>query len=263
MFQSRPGLARLALLSVVGAGCLALAACGSSSSTADTGAGTASSAVMVSSSASSTRDPLASLTADQVAARVVADAKAASSVTMIGTLRSTSGETVNVNLAIKPGHGCTGTMEFSGKGSFKLLMIGTAVYMNPDNEFWKSFGGPHASAVIALVNGRWLKTTTSDKNVVVFTGFCDVSQMFGTNGKQDVLTKGAVTTLNGTRVLTINDAKQEVAYVTDTSKPELVEFAALKGSSKDSGKITVTYDLPVALTAPPASQVLDGSQFGF
>lgn len=51
--------------------------------------------------------------------------------------------------------------------------------------------------------------------------------------------------------------------MTDTSsKPELVELTAPKGSPEGSGKVTVTYDAPVRLTAPPASQVLNGSQLG-
>jgi hypothetical protein len=53
-----------------------------------------------------------------------------------------------------------------------------------------------------------------------------------------------------------------MAYVTDTSKPELVQLSAPKGSKNGSGLVTVTMDVPVTLTAPPASQVIDGSKLG-
>ena len=53
-----------------------------------------------------------------------------------------------------------------------------------------------------------------------------------------------------------------MAYVTDTSKPELVQLSAPKGSKNGSGLVTVTMNAPVTLTAPPASQVIDGSKLG-
>jgi hypothetical protein len=50
--------------------------------------------------------------------------------------------------------------------------------------------------------------------------------------------------------------------VTDTSKPQLFEMGSSKGTKSGSGKVAVTYGAPVTLTAPPASQVLDGAQLG-
>lgn len=262
MFQSRPGVARMAALAVAGAGCLTLAACGNSASSAAAGgAASAAGSTGSSASATSTTDPLASLTAAEIGDKVVADAKAASSVTLAGTVTS-SGQAITVHLAVKSSQGCTGTMSVAGMGSFKLVIIGTTVYMKPDNQFWKSSAGAEASTVIALVNGRWIKTTTSSKTMGSMAGLCDMSQMFKTNGSPDHLTKGKVTTLNGTRVLAINDTKQGVAYVTDTSTPELVEISAPAGSANGSGKLSVTYNAPVTLTAPPTSQVIDGSQLG-
>ncbi len=53
-----------------------------------------------------------------------------------------------------------------------------------------------------------------------------------------------------------------LAYVTDASKPELVELSAPKGSTGGTGMATVTLKAPATLTAPPASQVIDGSKLG-
>jgi hypothetical protein len=260
MFQKRRAFVRMASVAA-GVSCLALAAC---SSTASSG-GTASSASAsgATGAATSTADPLASMSAAQVAAEAVANAKAASSLTLAGSITQTDGTGETANLAIKPSQGCTGTIGTMGKGSFKLTKIGSTIYLNPDKQFWESNGGAAASTIINLVNGKYIKIPSTDKNMASLADLCDVSQMFSTDGKQDTLTKGKVTTLNGTRVLPLNDTSEgSVSYVTDTSKPQLVEITSPKSAKDGSGKITVTYGAPVTLTAPPASQVLDGSKLG-
>jgi hypothetical protein len=251
MFEGRPAFVRMTLVAAAGVSCLAAVACGSST-TSSGGAAP---------SASSTADPLAGLTAAQVAAKTVADAKASSSLTLKGSLTQ-SGQSFTVNLAIKPGQGCTGTIGEGSKGSFKLIVIGKTIYLNPDDAFWKANAGADATAAIALVNGRYLKLSTSDSNMGSLADLCDVSQLFSSDDPSGKTTKGAVTTLGGTRVLPLKDADGSVAYVTDTSKPQFVELVAPKCSSAGTGKVTVTTGAPVTLTPPPASQVIDGSKLG-
>jgi hypothetical protein len=251
MFEGRPGFVRTTLVAAAGVGCLAATACGSSSTSS---AGTAP-------SASSTADPLAGLTAAKVQAETVADAKATSSLTMKGSLTQ-SNQSYTVNLAIKPGHGCTGTIGEGSKGSFKLIVIGKAIYLNPDENFWKANAGASAASVIALVNGRYLQVSTSDSNLASVASMCDVSKLLSSDGSSGTITKGAVTTLGGIRVLPLKSSDGGVAYVTDTSKPEPFEATAPKGSKAGYGKVTFSVDAPVTLTAPPASQVIDGSKLG-
>ena len=250
MFRGRPRFVRTTLVAAAGVSCLAIAACGSNSSA---GAGAAP-------SASSTVDPLAGLSAAKVLAETVADAKVASSLTMKGTITQ-SGQSLTVNLAIKPGHGCTGTIGMGSKGNLKLIVIGKTAYLNPDDTFWKANSGANAATVIALVGGRYLQAPTSDSNMTAFAGLCDVSQILAPDSSSGPVTRGAVTTLAGTRVLPLKDS-ESVAYVTDTSKPELVQLSAPKGSKNGSGLVTVTMNVPGTLTAPPASQVIDGSKLG-
>ena len=52
-----------------------------------------------------------------------------------------------------------------------------------------------------------------------------------------------------------------LAYVTDASKPGLLSSPP-KGSTGGTGMATVTLKAPATLTAPPASQVIDGSKLG-
>lgn len=241
----------MALVAAAGASCLAVAACGSSGSAS---AGAAP-------SASSTVDPLAGLSAAKVQAKTVADAEAAPSLTMKGSIAQ-SGQSFTVNLGIKPGHGCTGTIGMGAKGSLKLIVINKTVYLNADNAFWKANSGAEAATVIALIDGRYIKASASDSNVSPWAQLCDVSQLFSSDGPTSgPLTKEAITTLNGTRVLPLKSA-DGMAYVTDTSKPELVQLSAPKGAKNGSGLVAVTMDVPVTLTVPPASQVIDGSKLG-
>lgn len=252
MFQERPRFVRVAAVAALSACCLAAAACSSTTSSTGTAA-----------SPSSTPDPLAGLTAAKIQAEAIANAEAAPSLTLAGTV-SQSGQSYNVDLGIKRGQGCTGTVEEGSSGSFKLIVIGKTIYLNPDNRFWTTAGGSGASAIIALVNGRYIKTTTSDKNTAGLTDVCNISKMLAPDKASGTVTdtKGTVTTLNGIRVLQLKSSDGSAGYVTDTSKPELVEAIAPKGAKNGSGKITVSVGAPVTLTAPPASQVINGSAVG-
>ncbi len=259
--ENRPGFPRLTALAAVAVSCLAAAACSGGSGTASTGAGGASS-VSATPSASSTGDPLASLTGKQIVTKAVANATAASSLTMAGTVNN-SGETFSLSLGFKRGQGCAGTMTEGSKGSFKLIVIGTTAYLNPDAKFWKSNAGAEADAVIALVNGRYIKASTSNANMAGLAKMCDISQMLGSLKVTGTVTKGPVSTLNGTRVLQLRDSKGGVMYVTDTSTPQIVEIVKAKDTGDGSGKVTLSVGAPVTLVAPPSSQVIDGSKIGF
>jgi len=73
-----------------------------------------------------------------------------------------SGQPVTVTLGIKPGKGCAGSIDMDSKGSAKLIMIGKTMYLNPDDKYWEAgLGSAAAAAAIHLVNGRYIKTTTS------------------------------------------------------------------------------------------------------
>ena len=99
MFRRGRGVVRMAAVAAAGASCLAAAACG----------GISASSLSAAPSASSTPDPLASLTARNVATEAVANLRTASSLKMAGTVNE-SGQHVVLNLDLKPGHGCAGTI---------------------------------------------------------------------------------------------------------------------------------------------------------
>ena len=250
MFPGGPGFARMAAVAAAAASCLLVAAC----------SGISASSLSTAPDASSTADPLASLSAGKVAAEALANLKAASSLTMAGTVDD-SGKNITFNLGLKPGHGCAGTFREGGEGSFKLIMIGKTVYLDPDAQFWKSQGGSHASAIIALVNGRYIKISTSAASMAPMARLCDLSRQISSQKTTGTFTKGKLTTLGGTRFLPLVDPKEGVLYVTDTSKPEIAQIVETKNTGNGTGKLTFSVGAPVTLTAPSASQVIDGSLF--
>jgi hypothetical protein len=253
IFQIRPDFVRMASVAAVAASCLAAAACGSSGSSSTSAAA----------SPSSTKNPLASLTGTQVLRDAVTNAENAPSLTMNGTVAQPS-QTYTIDLGIKHGQGCAGTIGVGAEGSLKLIVIGQTVYLNPDKQFWTVNAGSDASAVIGLINGRYVKTTTSDKNVAGLNNLCNVSQILNSGSSGTVTaTKGAITTLNGTRVQALKTSDGTTVYVTDTSKPQLVEAVAPKSAKNGSGRIAVMVGAPVTLIAPSASRVLNGSEIDF
>jgi hypothetical protein len=260
MHMRRPGFAQVAAVAATAACCLAAAACGS---TASSGAGAAPRASRI-------VDPLVSLTADEIQARALADLKDAPTATMDGTFVQ-SGQTFSVDLAFKRGHGCGGTVGMGSQGSVKIIEIGKVVYLQPDKRFWTVNVGSGASA---LLGGRYIQTTTTDKSAAQLAGLCNLPKDFNGSGGSAALgggssssavtvTKGPVTTLGGARVLELKDSDGSVAYVTESSKPELVQATAPKTSSDGAVLIKFTVGNPVTLTPPPASQVINGSQYGF
>src|SRR5262245_46680159 len=141
MFRRRRAFVRLASVAA-GASCLALAACSCAASSGGNASATgAATGASTAPSAASTVDPLASMSATQVTAEVIADAKTASSLTTDGSITQTDGTGETVNLAIKPGQGCTGSIGTTSKGSFNLTKIGSTIYLNPDKQFWEANGG--------------------------------------------------------------------------------------------------------------------------
>jgi len=94
------------------------------------------------------------------------------------------------------------------------------------------------------------------------TKLCDVSALTSSLSLPTDVVKDKVTTVSGEQVLPLTDkAKGGTLYVTDTSSPQLVEL--VNTTAGNGGKISFTIGHPVTLTAPPASQSVDGSLFGF
>jgi hypothetical protein len=223
------------------------------------GAAGCGSAGPASTSASSKANPLATLSADQIASKAVADLRTAAAVHVAGSVTD-SGQPIGLNLTLVHGKGCDGSMSMQNRGSFLLIMIGTAVWLQPDEKFWKSVGGSDP-AVLKILAGKYMKT--SAKGGLGGLGqLCDPSKLLGSLKNMTGLVKGKNATISGQPALQITDgAKSGFVYVSVSARPQLLRITST-GSS--SGQLDFTgYGTPVPLTAPPASQTLDGAQYGF
>jgi hypothetical protein len=208
------------------------------------------------SSAAPSANPLAGLTADQIAAKAVANLRAASSVHYAGSITE-SGETDAVDLTAGVTN-CTGTLGTAGKGSFALLKIGQTLWIKPDSQFWTSEGAN--SAVLALVEGKYIRTSPNDSDFNSVRMLCSPAQIADSFGnKMNHLVKGTTITVDGQSALQLRDTStSDVAYVTISASPE---FLRLDHGSQ--GQLDFSdYNAPVTLTAPPASQTIDGSKLG-
>jgi hypothetical protein len=242
-----------ALRSVVLAAALVSTATACGSLRAATAKSTATAKAPAGSAAS---NPLAGLSADQITSKAIADSEAAATVRISGRVAD-SGTTIGMNLGIVRGRGCAGSMSISGEGSFLILKIGKTLWFKPDNAFWMH-AGARSPAELQLVSGK-IPKTTSTSGVGAFAALCDVKQLMGGSSTTG-LVKGSATTISGQSALQLTDtAHSGTIDVSVSADPELLRLFAPGSADLDF----TGYGAPVALTPPPASEIIDGTKYGF
>jgi hypothetical protein len=211
-------------------------------------------------SAGTKANPLATLSADQIASKAGADLRTVAAVHVAGSVTD-SGQQLGLSLTLVHGKGCEGSMSMQNKGSFLLIMIGTAVWLQPDEKFWKSIGGSDP-AVLKILAGKYMRTSAKG-GLGALGQLCDPSKLFGSSFENPTgIVKAKNATISGQPALEIKDAKgSDAAYVSVSARPQ---FLRITGTGSSSGQLDFTgYGTPVTLTAPPASQTLDGAKYGF
>jgi hypothetical protein len=205
-------------------------------------------------------DPLASMSANQIMTKTLADLKAASSVQYSGNA-SDSGQEISLDLAIAKSGACRGTMSEPGTGSIKIVTLGQTMWLQMSAKFWASEGMTN-SAEANMLAGKYISVPENSSGMSAFSGLCSLSGLAGNFKGKGTLKKEAESTIDGQKVLGIEDsANNAVAYVTDTATPELVRVT---GSGSDKGDILnfTGYGATEQITAPPSSDVIDGSKLG-
>ena len=124
--------------------------------------------------------PLSGLSADQIAAKAIANLKTATTVRVTGDV-SGSGQTYDLDVTLVRGQGCAGTMALKGTGTVKLIAIGKEVWMKPDRQFWDKVGGSNAAAVLQVLSGKYMKVKATSQ-LGSLSGFCGPSQLAGSFG---------------------------------------------------------------------------------
>jgi len=207
---------------------------------------------------SASSDPLAGLTSTQIARQAVTGTEAASSVRIYGQ-GSDSGQPLSIDLTIVKGKGCQGSLSEGSVGSFKLVYTGGTVWVLPDSKFYQSNNVP--AAVTSILNGKWLEVKGTTSGIGTIANLCTMSTLLGQFTGDAGNAKGVKTTLNGQPAVKITDNTDKgYAYVTDTAPPQLLQVTK---PGAGGGTINFSYNTATTITPPPASQVIDGSKYGF
>ncbi len=195
-------------------------------------------------------NPLARLTADQIAKKAATDLKAATSFHYHGSGKD-SGQTVSISMSVTH-KGCTGWIGDGRNGGFAILAIGKTVWMQPNDKFWEFVGLP--ASQLSAVHGKWLEITGTGSNSlsVAFASFCSANKLVSALAPQLTgLVKGKTIKISGHPALQLrNGSGRESIYVSISSKPEILRIS-------DDGTISFSaYGARVTLTPPPASDVI-------
>ena len=157
----------------------------------------------------------------------------------------TGGSPTKFDLTLVSGKGGHGEMSQNGL-SFQIVSLGGNVYINGSDTFWRHFGG---QAAVQLFHGKWLKAPASGQ-LASISSLTNLQELFGKLlTEHGTLAKGAITTVNGHKVIAVNDTtKGGTLYVATTGKPYPIEVQK-KGS--EGGRIAFDhYNEPVSLSAP-------------
>jgi hypothetical protein len=195
-------------------------------------------------------NPLAGLTADQIASRAAADFTAASSFRYHGSGKD-SGQTISISMTVTH-KGGTGSIRYSSHGGFAVLDIGKTVWIQPDDKFWEYVGVP--ASEVPLVHGMWLLPAGSADGTLVaaLASFCHANKLLSILAPQLTgLVKGKTIKISGHRALQLqNTSGQESIYVSISGKPEILRIS-------NDGTITFSrYGARVTLTPPPPGDVI-------
>jgi hypothetical protein len=219
-------------------------------------------------SSGSSTSALAGLSADQIVQKSVADLKAASSVRITGNVVS-SGQAIVVDLTDVAAQGCQGTIGLAAgatstssavSGTANIVEVDSTVYMKLDASFFKSAGLPASD--FSDVDGKYIKlTSTSD--LASFAQLCNPSTLAGAFAKEDTgFVKAGTATINGQPALGLKQPKNAsngTVYVSQSATPQIVRIA---GPANEGTIDFSDYNAHATITAPPASEVVDGRQFG-
>jgi hypothetical protein len=229
---------------------------------------TTAASVSACASSSSSTSALAGLSPDQIVQKSVADLKTASGVRITGSVVS-SGQHIAVNLTDVAAKGCQGTIGLAApatssskavSGTADIIETGSTVYMKLSNSFFTSAGLPASD--FAEVSGKYIKLA-SGSNLASFAQLCNPSTMSGAFAKEDTgFVKSGTATVGGQPTLIFKQPKNPsngTVYISESATPQILRIAGPAGQ----GSIDFSdYNATATITAPPASEIIDGSKFG-
>ncbi len=239
------------------AGALLVAGC----SKTTTGTGTMSTSSPGATATGTAGSGLESLSATEIVAKSKQALLDAKSVRVKGTIVE-EGQQLALDMRISEGDK-EGVIK-TPQGSLKVVVVNGTSYIQPDDAFWKTFGGSDP-AVLRLLSGKWIKPKAGDADwkeflqLFDFSGFA--SQVLTPDG---TVTKDGTKTINGIPAIGIVDTGADAGILwVATSGPAYPLLVEPKGSNSKEGSVTFSeFGEPVTATAPPASQIVDLGKVG-
>lgn len=171
----------------------------------------------------------------------------------------------SMDLSLDRDGNCAGTLRMgSNGGSVDIIKQGDQVWMKPDTAFWKAqIPGSQGDAAAELFKNRYIHGSTHD---TILKGMADTCDLTAFQKQADTgssagtpLTKGAETTVEGTKVIPLKGTeggKQVVLYVSSGS-PHLLVQATQKGAGTDLTLAFTDYDKPVPSRTPSPDESVD------
>jgi hypothetical protein len=217
-------------------------------------------------------------TPDQIVQQAVSDLKAATSLRINGSVVS-QGTNITIDFTDVAAHGCQGTLALAASpsssgaaasgaavsgaavsGLADLIEVNSTVYMKLDKSFFKNLGLP--TAVFAEVTGKYIKVTSTSE-LANFAQLCDPSTLASSFDQELTgFVKDGTSTIGGQATEAFKQpahAGSGIVYVSESATPEILRLQGPGGE----GQVTFSnYNAPATITAPPASDVIDGSKFG-
>ncbi len=168
-----------------------------------------------------------------------------------------SGSSESVNLSMTRSGQISGSVESAGT-TLDLIDANKTVYIKVTSVFLKLAQAP--AGICAKECGKYVAASASDSQQL--TGDLSLSKLLGKFGQSmPKFTKAAPATINGQQVLTLKAADGSVLYVAATGVPYPLRITGPSAGS--TGQIDFSqWNAVPAVTAPPASQVVDLSKLG-
>lgn len=247
------------------AAALTVAALAGCSSSAKTGAAAATqSATGAASSIAAQSAANASLSATALLAAFKQAAGQSTAVHVVGTMKQgTDNATIDIQLNKAAGT-ASGSITDNG-ATIPFRAVGGIIYVQFTPDVLKLSGASSDAATAAVLKNKWA-TSKSSVGSELASGFKDFASfdsfLTSVNGTSDGLfdfssaTAAGTDTVNGQSAAVYKDAGAAEAYFAASGPAYLLKVASTDSSS--SSAVTLTWNQPTTVTAPPASQIYNG-----
>jgi len=183
---------------------------------------------------------------------IVADAGQAmaqlSSVRLAGSITS-GAKRISLNIVSSHGSG-GGTMAVNG-ARFTMVVVPPDVYMRSDAASWTKLA--HNKVAGQLFAGKWLHTTTADKDFGGLSNLFDLSTFTNTSSADGPITKGPIRSYRGTKAIPLADTtKGSVVYVAATGTPYVL---GIVGTGKNRGEVVLSQFGTAKVPRAPRSSI--------